>query len=73
MGDRTPPRILRLPMPPAAPARPARPPPLIIPPRRLNFNNGNRRPVQMNPGGSPGRRRNTRRNRSSRKSRKSRR
>ena len=75
MADQgSPPRIVRAVAAPSAPVRPIRPPPVIIPPpRRINFNNANR-PIQMNPGGSPGRGRGGRRTRRHRKkSRKTRR
>ena len=69
MADHTPPRIVRT-VPPGAPGR-MRPPPIVIPqvdPRRLNFNNVPApRPRQMNPGGSPGRRKGGRRTRRHRK------
>jgi hypothetical protein len=76
MADSTPPRIVRT-VPPGAPG-PVRPPRILIPPvdpRRLNFNNVPApRPRQMNPGGSPGRRKGGRRTRRhKKKSRKTRR
>ena len=75
MADQgSPPRIVRTVAVPSAPGRPIRPSPIIIPPRRINFNNANRRPIQMNPGGSPSRRKGGRRTRRNRKnSRKTRR
>ena len=75
MADQgSPPRIIRAVAPPPAPGRPVRPPPLMVPVRRINFNNANRPPIQMNPGGSPGRGRGGRRTRRyKKKSRKTRR
>ena len=79
----TPPRPIRISMPPGAPGR-GRPPPVQIPNRAtrtlgMNFNNARTDPqVQMNPGGSPGPgsrtggRRKSRKTRKGRKSRKTR-
>jgi hypothetical protein len=68
MADQgSPPRIVRIPVAaPPVPPRQVRPPPVIVPVRRINFNNANR-PIQMNPGGSPGRGRGGRRTRRHRK------
>ena len=64
----TPPRVPRAPaVAPPAPIAPVRPAPVMVPGRRLNFNNAP--PRQMNPGGTPGRRKGGRRTRG-RKSRK---
>jgi hypothetical protein len=72
----TPPRPIRISMPPGAPGR-GRPPPVQIPEINaralaMTFTNARNAPVQMNPGGSPGPGGRTGGRRKSRKTRKGR-